>query len=75
MRELRTSLAALTRMFTQTSCTRTGDVSPTSALDMLSTKGNNALVDIRTAREKESGGSPDLPNSGESGWVRGWVGG
>jgi rhodanese-related sulfurtransferase len=42
-----------------------GDVSPAAALDALSTKSNANLVDIRTAREKEQQGIPDLPNSGK----------
>lgn len=40
-----------------------GDVSPAAALDAVCTKGNANLVDIRTAREKEQQGLPDLPNS------------
>jgi rhodanese-related sulfurtransferase len=42
-----------------------GDVSPAAALDALSTQGNANLVDIRTAREKEQAGLPDLPNAGK----------
>lgn len=42
-----------------------GDVSPAAALDALSTQGNANLVDIRTAREKEQAGIPDLANSGK----------
>lgn len=42
-----------------------GDVSPAAALDALSTRGDTVMVDIRTAREKEATGIPDLPNSGK----------
>ncbi|KAL4532423.1 hypothetical protein Ndes2437B_g02829 [Nannochloris sp. 'desiccata'] len=42
-----------------------GDVSPAAALDALSTQGKANLVDIRTAREKEQQGLPDVPNSGK----------
>lgn len=42
-----------------------GDVSPAAALDALATQSNAVLVDIRTAREKEQTGIPDLPNSGK----------
>lgn len=40
-----------------------GDVTPAAALDALATQSNAVLVDIRTAREKEQTGIPDLPNS------------
>ena len=40
-----------------------GDISPASALDA-SRQGNTVIVDIRTAREKESAGVPDLPSGG-----------
>lgn len=42
-----------------------GDISPAGALDVLSTQGNCVVVDIRTTREKESAGLPDLPNNGK----------
>lgn len=42
-----------------------GDVSPAGALDALSTLGNAVLLDIRTLKEKESAGVPDLPNAGK----------
>lgn len=42
-----------------------GDVSAAAALDALSTRGDAFLLDIRTAREKEQAGIPDLPNSGK----------
>lgn len=42
-----------------------GQVSPAAALDILSTQGNCVMVDIRSAREKESAGLPDLPNNGK----------
>lgn len=41
-----------------------GEVFPTTALDALVSQGNNALIDIRSASEKESGGVPDLADSG-----------
>lgn len=44
-----------------------GDVSPAAALDALATQGNTVLVDIRSAKEKEAAGVPDLPNNGEKG--------
>ena len=39
---------------------------PTAALDALVSQGNNALVDIRPAQEKEVDGVPDLAYSGEA---------
>ena len=42
-----------------------GDVSPPAALDALATQGNAVMVDIRSARDKEQSGIPDLPNSGK----------
>ena len=42
-----------------------GDVFPTTALDALVSSGNNVLLDIRPAADKEAGGVPDLPDSGE----------
>ncbi|KAK9866513.1 hypothetical protein WJX84_008419 [Apatococcus fuscideae] len=42
-----------------------GDITPAAALDALANDGNTILVDVRTAREKESSGIPDLPNSGK----------
>ena len=44
-----------------------GDVSPAAALDAVSAGGDVALVDIRSAREKESAGLPDLPSGGLGG--------
>ncbi|KAK9846572.1 hypothetical protein WJX81_006817 [Elliptochloris bilobata] len=41
-----------------------GNISPAAALDAVSNDGNTLLIDIRTEREKEAGGLPDLPNSG-----------
>ena len=38
-----------------------GNISPASALDTISREGNAVIVDIRTDREKESAGVPDLP--------------
>ncbi|GAB4821917.1 hypothetical protein N2152v2_008963 [Parachlorella kessleri] len=38
-----------------------GEVSPAAALDALSSGGGAVLLDIRTAREKEAAGLPDLP--------------
>lgn len=40
-----------------------GDISPAAALDALFERGNTYLVDIRTEREKENAGLPDLPNN------------
>jgi len=42
-----------------------GEVSPAAALDALSSGGGAVLLDIRSAKEKEAGGLPDLPNSGK----------
>lgn len=42
-----------------------GDVSPAGALDAVSTQGGAVIVDIRSAREKEAAGIPDLPNAGK----------
>ena len=41
-----------------------GNISPAAALDAVSADGNTVIVDLRTQREKESSGVPDLPNSG-----------
>lgn len=41
-----------------------GDVTPAAALDALSSRGDTVLVDVRSARDKESQGIPDVPNSG-----------
>lgn len=38
-----------------------GEISPAAALDSVAAGGNVVIVDIRTAREKENGGVPDLP--------------
>ena len=42
-----------------------GEVSPAAALDALATQGNVVLIDIRSGREKEAAGIPDLPNNSE----------
>ncbi|KAK9843352.1 hypothetical protein WJX74_010836 [Apatococcus lobatus] len=42
-----------------------GNISPAAALDALANDGNTVLVDVRTSREKESSGIPDIPNSGK----------
>ena len=39
-----------------------GEISPAAALDAVATGGNILIVDIRTSREKENGGVPDLPS-------------
>lgn len=39
-----------------------GDLTPASALDLVSNEGNVVLVDLRSDREKESGGVPELPS-------------
>ncbi len=38
-----------------------GEINPAAALDAVATGGNVVIVDIRTSREKENGGVPDLP--------------
>lgn len=38
------------------------DISPAAALDLAAGGGNVVIVDIRTDREKENGGVPDLPS-------------
>lgn len=40
-----------------------GEINPAAALDAVSTDGNTYIIDIRTSREKENGGLPDLPSS------------
>jgi len=40
-----------------------GDVTPVQALDLLATDGSAVLVDVRTAREKESAGVPEVASS------------
>jgi hypothetical protein len=47
-------------------CTRilAGEVSPAAAFDTLSSSGSAVLIDIRSAKEKESAGLPDLPGGG-----------
>ncbi len=42
-----------------------GEVSPAAALDALSSSGGALLIDIRSAKEKETSGLPDLPSSGK----------
>jgi len=44
-----------------------GDISPAAALDAVTAGGDVALVDIRSAREKEAAGLPDLPSGGLAG--------
>ncbi|KAL3132062.1 hypothetical protein ABBQ32_008676 [Trebouxia sp. C0010 RCD-2024] len=39
-----------------------GEISPAAALDAVACDGNTYIVDIRTQREKENGGLPDLPS-------------
>ncbi|KAK9797734.1 hypothetical protein WJX73_002375 [Symbiochloris irregularis] len=41
-----------------------GEISPAAALDTASREGNCLIVDIRSQREKESAGVPDLPFGG-----------
>ena len=41
-----------------------GEVTPAAALDVLSSDGGAVLLDIRTAKEKEGAGLPDLPSNG-----------
>ena len=41
-----------------------GDISPAAALDLASKEGNSVIVDIRSSREKENAGVPDLPFGG-----------
>lgn len=38
------------------------DISPAAALDLVAGGGNIVIVDIRSDREKENGGVPDLPS-------------
>ncbi|DBA85578.1 hypothetical protein WJX79_010531 [Trebouxia sp. C0005] len=38
-----------------------GEINPAAALDAVAIGGNVVIVDIRTSREKENGGVPDLP--------------
>lgn len=40
-----------------------GEVIPTTALDALVSEGNNVLVDIRAAADKDAVGVPDLPDN------------
>lgn len=40
-----------------------GEINPAAALDAVSTENNTYIIDIRTSREKENGGLPDLPSS------------
>lgn len=44
-------------------------MSPAQALDSLSSGANAVLIDIRTAKEKEQAGLPDLPNNGVWGFA------
>ena len=39
-----------------------GEVNPPAVLDALTSRGNCVLVDVRSSREKEGQGIPDLPN-------------
>ena len=47
------------------------DISPAAALDLVAGGGNIVIVDIRSEREKENGGVPDLPSGNRS--VRSFV--
>ncbi|KAI7844128.1 hypothetical protein COHA_002266 [Chlorella ohadii] len=40
-----------------------GDIAPAAALSAVESEGNAVIVDIRSAREKEAGGMPDIPNT------------
>lgn len=40
-----------------------GDVTPAAALTAVESEGGAVIVDIRSIREKEQGGTPDIPNS------------
>lgn len=40
-----------------------GDIAAPAALDVLANDGNVALIDVRTAKEKEGSGIPDLPSA------------
>ena len=42
------------------------DISPAAALDLVAGGGNIVIVDIRSDREKENGGVPDLPSGNRS---------
>lgn len=42
-----------------------GDVSAPAALDLVATRGNTFIIDLRTDREKESGGALDVPGFGK----------
>jgi len=44
----------------------TDDLPAAAALQLLVEEGNVVLVDIRTAKEKESAGVPDLPSAATS---------
>jgi rhodanese-related sulfurtransferase len=41
-----------------------GDLSAPAALDLVSTRGNTFIIDLRSSREKESGGALDVPGGG-----------
>lgn len=41
-----------------------GDVSAPAALDLVSTRGNTYIIDLRSDREKENGGALDIPGGG-----------
>ena len=57
----------LVRTLTTSARGYAGDVSPAAALDAVSAGGDVALVDLRTALEKEGAGLPDLPSGGLGG--------
>jgi hypothetical protein len=44
----------------------TGEVTAASCLDRLAKDGDCVLVDIRTGKEKESSGVPDVPSGGSN---------
>lgn len=44
-----------------------GEISPAAALDAVASDSNTVIVDIRTEREKENAGLPDLPSGNRSG--------
>lgn len=52
-----------------TQSVRAGDINPARAVDIVGSDGNATFIDIRTSREKEAVGVPDVPSSAKGRFV------
>ena len=46
-----------------------GDINPARAVDVVGSDGNATFIDIRSSREKEAVGVPDVPSSAKGRFV------